>query len=364
MALLASQPAPASSEAGRRVAAAEAKPRLHRCDLGPPRPFRCGQISVPLFRGQPAAGRTRIGFAVRPRSQPPAALAGHDRRGRGRPRIRGHGGPVRKLDAGRAGAAAAAARAGARRRPRHRPLRGAQLPRAAAGKRSRADRRRPLRPSAWRPLRRLHDGGHGRATSRRSAGRSASGRSSSTGIPTAPCRARPTRHASSPSCEGLILDSAYPADDPYYRTLFPAARRAMRIACRRFACLLGRTDGPPTQPSSGASTPAAGRPAICSASCSRPAPCAPRSYLNLDEATGYFLRGRKRRLNNLIDPGPPGHGAGARLLLRPGDRGRVQRLPAALERAGTSYRADAAAGGGDQRGCRATTSRPSAAAST
>ena len=38
------------------------------------------------------------------------------------------------------------------------------------------------------------------------------------------------RHAS--KLRGLILDSAYPANDPYWRTLFPAFRHGLRIACR------------------------------------------------------------------------------------------------------------------------------------
>src|SRR5262249_61196665 len=31
---------------------------------------------------------------------------------------------------------------------------------------------------------------------------------------------------------GLILDSAYPGDDPYYRTLLPAGLHGLRLACR------------------------------------------------------------------------------------------------------------------------------------
>ncbi len=34
------------------------------------------------------------------------------------------------------------------------------------------------------------------------------------------------------SLRGLVLDSAYPADDPYYRTLLPAGLDGLRIACR------------------------------------------------------------------------------------------------------------------------------------
>ncbi|HEY7152207.1 MAG TPA: alpha/beta fold hydrolase, partial [Solirubrobacterales bacterium] len=42
---------------------------LHRCKSGPtPRAFRCGEIWVPFERADPSLGKTRIGFAVVPRS--------------------------------------------------------------------------------------------------------------------------------------------------------------------------------------------------------------------------------------------------------------------------------------------------------
>jgi pimeloyl-ACP methyl ester carboxylesterase len=42
---------------------------LHRCKSGPtPRAFRCGEIWVPFEREDPSLGKTRIGFAVVPRS--------------------------------------------------------------------------------------------------------------------------------------------------------------------------------------------------------------------------------------------------------------------------------------------------------
>jgi hypothetical protein len=45
----------------------QAAVKLHSCDLGAARPLRCGHITVPLRRADPALGTTRIGFAVRPR---------------------------------------------------------------------------------------------------------------------------------------------------------------------------------------------------------------------------------------------------------------------------------------------------------
>ncbi len=106
---------------------------------------------------------------------------------------------------------------------------------------------------------------------------------------------------------GLILDSAYPADDPYYRTLYPAFRTGLRVACRRspkcsgnafarFRRVVNRFH-------------AAGRPTGNLLGFALEAgTLAPRSYLSLDQGDRLYLHGRPRRLNRLIAPGPPGLG--------------------------------------------------------
>lgn len=106
---------------------------------------------------------------------------------------------------------------------------------------------------------------------------------------------------------GLILDSAYPGDDPYYRTLLPAGRRGLNIACRRSpAC-----DGSATARLAravhrfhvqGRSTEALIRFLLEAGT------LAPRSYLSLDDGVRRFLGGDPRRLDQLIAPGPAGHG--------------------------------------------------------
>jgi pimeloyl-ACP methyl ester carboxylesterase len=109
------------------------------------------------------------------------------------------------------------------------------------------------------------------------------------------------------SLRGLIIDSAYPANDPYYRTLLPAGRRGLRIACwrapecsgdpvARYSRVVRRFD-------------AVGRSAAGMLSfLLRAGTLAPRSYLSLDEGDHRFLAGEPERLNRLIAPGPPGHG--------------------------------------------------------
>ena len=42
-------------------------PKLRRCDLGPPRLFRCGHVKVPVRRGHPGLGKLKVAFALRPR---------------------------------------------------------------------------------------------------------------------------------------------------------------------------------------------------------------------------------------------------------------------------------------------------------
>lgn len=106
---------------------------------------------------------------------------------------------------------------------------------------------------------------------------------------------------------GLILDSAYPANDPYYRTLLPAGRRGLRITCRRspecsgdalgrFKRVVGRyhAAGLPTGDLIGFLLGSG--------------TLAPRSYLSLDRADRLFLGGHPRHLRKLIDPGAPGEG--------------------------------------------------------
>jgi pimeloyl-ACP methyl ester carboxylesterase len=109
------------------------------------------------------------------------------------------------------------------------------------------------------------------------------------------------------SLRGLILDSAYPANDPYYRTLYPAGLAGLRIACRR-------SPGCPGNPveryarvvsrfhRAGRSTDE------LLSSLLQAGTLAPRSYLSLDEGDRRFLAGEPRRLNRLIAPGSAGHG--------------------------------------------------------
>jgi pimeloyl-ACP methyl ester carboxylesterase len=109
------------------------------------------------------------------------------------------------------------------------------------------------------------------------------------------------------SLRGLILDSAYPADDPFYRTLPPAGLDGLRITCR----LSPRCSGDPVARFSLVVRDfhRAGRSTEDLLSFLLEAgTLAPRSYLSLDDADRRYLAGDRRRLERLIAPGPPGHG--------------------------------------------------------
>jgi pimeloyl-ACP methyl ester carboxylesterase len=109
------------------------------------------------------------------------------------------------------------------------------------------------------------------------------------------------------SLRGLILDSAYPANDPYYRTLYPAGLHGLRVTCRlsptcsgdpvaRFSRVVRRFHAARRSTED------------LLAFLLEAGTLAPRSYLSLDAADRRFLRGDPRRLNRLIAPGPTGHG--------------------------------------------------------
>ncbi len=107
------------------------------------------------------------------------------------------------------------------------------------------------------------------------------------------------------SLRGLILDSAYPGDDPYYRTLLPAGLHGLRIACRdapgcggdpvaRFDRVVRIFHRERRSTESLISF-------LLEAGT-----LAPRSYLSLDQGDRRFLAGEQQRLERLLAPGPAG----------------------------------------------------------
>jgi pimeloyl-ACP methyl ester carboxylesterase len=107
------------------------------------------------------------------------------------------------------------------------------------------------------------------------------------------------------SLRGLILDSAYPGDDPYYRSLLPAGLHGLRLACRYSSTCGGDPVARLTRVvgafhRSGHSTES------LISFLLEAGTLAPRSYLSLDAGDRLFLAGEPRRLARLLAPQPPG----------------------------------------------------------
>lgn len=279
---------------------------LHRCDLGAKRPLRCGHVTVPLRRGDPALGSTRILYAVRLRSDRRHRSLGTILATDGGPGYASTAAPyVRSLSAvlapllRRRDLVFVDARGTGRSGVVDCPTLQSGLIQEGIAIGECADRLGP-RYAAYTTAETARD----LDAVRRALGVERVffyGDSYATLLGQAYAVRYPSR------LRGLILDSAYPADDPYYRTLLPAGRRALGLACRNSpAC-------------TGDAVARFGRVVRRFHALRRSTEdlirflleagtLAPRSYLSLDDASRRFLHGDPRRLDRLIAPGPAGHG--------------------------------------------------------
>jgi pimeloyl-ACP methyl ester carboxylesterase len=296
-----------TAAAAPELAAAAPGPKLHRCDLGLQRPLRCGRVVVPMRRGDPALGSTEVAFALRPRSD------------------RGHRslGTIVAMDGGPGYASTDA--------PFARSLSAVLAPLLRRRDLVLFDERGTGRsdvvdcPALQRGLipegiavgecaNQLGPRYAGYTTAEAAADLEAVRRALGLGrillygdsYGTLFGQAYAVRYPG--SLRALVLDSAYPGDDPYYRTLLPAGLDGLRIACRRspscsgdpaarFSRVVARFHAA-RRPTEGLLGFLLGAGTL-----------APRSYLSLDEGDRRFLAGDRRRLNRLIAPGPAGHGA-------------------------------------------------------
>jgi pimeloyl-ACP methyl ester carboxylesterase len=287
-------------------APAPAAVKLHSCDLGAARPLRCGHITVPLRRADPALGTTEVGFALRPRSDRRQSSLGTI--------VAVDGGPGYASTAAEYVRSVQAALAPLLRR---RDL--VFFDERGTGTSGAIDCR-PLQREAVQEYIAIGQcaqqlgSNYAAYTSAEAAAdldavRAALGLSRITlygdSYGTLFGQAYAVRYA--PHLRGLILDSAYPADDPYYRTLYPAGVRALNLACRRSPSCSGnasqrfrrvvkrfhltrRSTEPLLRFLLGAGY------------------LAPRSYLALDQGDRFYLRGYPRRLDRLLAPAPLGYG--------------------------------------------------------
>jgi pimeloyl-ACP methyl ester carboxylesterase len=287
-------------------AGAQAAVKLRSCDLGAARPLRCGHLTVPLRRADPALGTTRIGFALRARGD------------RSRPSL----GTIFAVDGGPGYASTAA--------PYVRSFAAALAPllrrrdvvffdERGTGSSGALDCR-PLQRGTIREeiaIGQCADqlGPSYAAYTTAEAAADIDAVRAALGPPritlygdsygTLLGQAYAARYPS--RLRGLVLDSAYPADDPYYRTLYPAGVRALGIACRRSTDCSGNA-------------PSRFRRVVRSFHAAHRSTegllrflleagtLAPRSYLSLDAGDRDYLRGDPGRLDRLLEPGPLGHG--------------------------------------------------------
>jgi pimeloyl-ACP methyl ester carboxylesterase len=288
------------------AAAAAAAPKLHSCDLGLARALRCGHVEVPIRRADPSLGTTKVAFAVRPRGD------------RSRPAL----GTIVGVDGGPGYASTSA--------PFARSLAAVLAPllrrhdlllfdARGTGRSQVLDcpgLQRGLVPEAiavGQCANQLGPRYAGYTTGETAADLEAVRRALGLGrialygdsYGTLFGQAYATRYPG--SLRALVLDSAYPGDDPYYRTLLPAARDGLRIACRYASSCSGDPVARLTRVvrrfhAAGRSTEGLLDFLLQAGT------LAPRSYLSLDDGMRGFLAGDPRRLERLLAPGPAGHG--------------------------------------------------------
>jgi pimeloyl-ACP methyl ester carboxylesterase len=300
-ALLTVQAAP-----GTAAEAEAARPQLRACDLGPPRPFRCGHVMVPVRRADPSLGTTKVAFAVRTRADRERRSLGTIVAMDGGPGFASTGPPFAR--------SVVAALAPLLRR-RDLVLFDAR----GTGRSNVLDCPGLQNGLIQEPIavgecaNQLGPAFAGYTTGETAHDLDAVRQALGLGkvffygdsYGTLFGQAYAVRYPG--SLRGLVLDSAYPADDPYYRTLLPSGLRSLRIACRRSASCLGdpvarfsrvvrrfHAQGRSTENLLGFLLQAG--------------TLAPRSYLSLDDGARRFLAGEPRRLNRLIAPGPAGAG--------------------------------------------------------
>lgn len=290
-------------------AGSDARPRLKECNIGINRLVLCGHITVPAVRGKPSAGRQKIGFAIRRRGdtsrpskgaivfieggpgyaatnsdsfKPLAAvmapflkrreLIAIDQRGTG------HSDPLfcRGLQRGRVsvprGLRQCARQLGVRRE-------GYTTAESAADVEA---VRRALGLKKRRMI--LYGDSYGTYLGQSYAARYGKG------------------------LKGLILSSAYPGNDPFWRTLYPAAERAVKRACDRAPNCSGNALRRLHRMLRRAGTRSRLSANVLDFLMGDAASYAPGAFNHLNRVISGYLRGNGRELRELTAAGPPGSG--------------------------------------------------------
>ena len=107
---------------------------------------------------------------------------------------------------------------------------------------------------------------------------------------------------------GLILSSAYPGNDPFWRTLYPAAERAVTRSCNRAPNCSGNALGRLHRMLRRSGTGSRLSANVLGYLMGDASSYAPGGYDHLNRVVSLYLRGEGRELRELTAPGPPGSG--------------------------------------------------------
>jgi pimeloyl-ACP methyl ester carboxylesterase len=290
-----------------QASAADASPPLHRCELGPARPYRCGHIEVPAVRGEPGLGTQKIRFALRPRGDRARRSLGTivaveggpgfastnfdsaksfgaafgpllrrrelvliDQRGTGASQTVLCGG----LQTGRVPELIAVGECANQLGPRAQGFSSAE---------SAADIEAVRQALGLRHVV-LYGDSYGTLLG----------------------QAYAVRYGA--NLDGLVLSSAYPADDPFWRTLYPAGVRALRIQCNLATWCDGNGAARFRRVMRRLQASGSGADDLLFFLLENGGTWAPISYRHLNRADIAFLHGHRRPLRRLIARGPPGQG--------------------------------------------------------
>jgi pimeloyl-ACP methyl ester carboxylesterase len=289
--------------------AAEARPKLRKCNIGANQLLLCGHVTVPAVRGKPGAGKQKIGFAIRRRGdtsrpskgaivfieggpgyaatnadsfKPLAAvmapflkrheLIAIDQRGTGLSKPLFCKGLQRGTVGYQRGLRQCAKQLGPRRA-------GYTTADSAADMEA-------VRKAIGLPKRKmiLYGDSYGTYLGQSYAARYGKG------------------------MKALILSSAYPGNDPFWRTLYPAAERAVTRSCNRAPNCSGNALGRLHRMLRRAGTTSKLSSNVLNYLMSDASSYAPGGYDHLNRVVTAYLRGSGAELRKLVKPYGPNQG--------------------------------------------------------
>lgn len=288
---------------------ADARPKLKKCNIGANRPVLCGHIMVPAVRGKPSAGQQKIGFAVRRRGDTSRPSRGAI--------VFIEGGPgfaATNADSFKPLAAVMAPFL------RHRELiaidqRGTGLSKPVFCRglqRGTVSYQRGLRQCAEQLGVRREGLTTAESAADVEAVRKALGLKKSRMIlygdsyGTYLGQSYAARYGR--GMKGLILSSAYPGNDPFWRTLYPAAERAVKRACNRAPNCSGDALARLHRMLRKAGTRSNLSSNVLNYLMGDAASYAPGGFNHLNRVVREYLNGRGRELRELVRPYGPNQG--------------------------------------------------------